>query len=223
MERVSVQDIIIRSRVTILDLLEGRQYDTTPYRKLVGPDLVKLMGNPGALRINVRHKQDTTKNAIVEYTISNIKQQIGSGKFVKDLLQEENPDTNALYNINPETTEVIIIYTTKNTSEDIESYDKASLEAWTQHNFRIQFFPMVRLVNNPLKHMLQPKFEVVPKENHEELKKELYARSITQFPLIRYHHDMVARCLGLIPGDIVKITRPSYSSGEYTLYRTCAP
>ena len=223
MERVSVQDIIIRSRVTILDLLEGRQYDTTPYRKLVGPDLVKLMGNPGALRINVRHKQDTTKNAIVEYTISNIKQQIGSGKFVKDLLQEENPDTNALYNINPETTEVIIIYTTKNTSEDIESYDKASLEAWTQYNFRIQFFPMVRLVNNPLNHMLQPKFEVVPKENHEALKKELYARSITQFPLIRYHHDMVARCLGLVPGDIVKITRPSYSSGEYTLYRTCAP
>lgn len=223
MEQISVQDILIRSRFTILDLLEGRQYDTTPYRKLVGSDLVKLMGNPGALRMNVRHKQDTTKNAIVEYTFSNIKQQIGSGKFVHDLLSDEAPDSVTLSNINPETTEVIIIYMPKNISEDMDSYDKASLEAWTQSNLRIQFFPMTRLVNNPLKHMLQPKFEVVPKEDHEALKKEFYARSIGQFPLIRYHHDMVARCLGLVPGDIVKITRPSYSAGDYTLYRTCAP
>ena len=82
---------------------------------------------------------------------------------------------------------------------------------------------MTRIVNNPLNHMLQPKFEIVPKEVHEDLKKELYCRSISQFPLIRYHHDMAARCLGLIPGDIVKITRPSYSAGEYVSYRTCAP
>ena len=225
MEQTSVEDILIRSRNTILDLLEGRQYDTTPYRKLVGTELVKLMGNPGALRIDVRHKEEKEKNAIVEYTFANIKQQIGSGKFVADLLNErENDDPTQLTNIDPETTEVIVIYMPKNISEDMESYDKASLEAWSsEKKFRIQFFPMTRLVNNPLKHMLQPKFEVVPKGEHDKLMKEWYARSKVQFPLIRYHHDMVARCLGLVPGDIVKITRPSYSSGDYTLYRTCAP
>jgi DNA-directed RNA polymerase subunit H (RpoH/RPB5) len=222
MEQISVQDILIRSRSTILDLLEGRGYDTTPYRKLVGVDLVKLMGEPRALRMNVRHKQQE-KNAIVEYTFANIKQQIGSGKFVNDLLKEESSDESDLTNINPETTEVIIIYMPKNISEDMESYDKASLEALNKYNLRIQFFPMTRIVNNPLKHMLQPKFEVVPKEEHEAIKKEWYCRSISQFPLIRYHHDMVARCLGLVPGDIVKITRNSYSAGDYMLYRTCAP
>jgi len=227
MDQISVQDILIRSRNTILDLLEGRGYETAPYRKLVAEDLVKLMGNPGSscpsLRMNVKHKSEE-KNAIVEYTFANIKQQIGSGKFVNDLLDTtESSDKTELTGINPENTEVLVIYMPKNISEDMESYNKAALEAWTKYNFRIQFFPMTRLVNNPLNHMLQPKFEVVPKDDRDALLKEWYCRSKAQFPLIRYHHDMIARCLGLVPGDIVKIIRPSYSSGDYTLYRTCTP
>jgi len=225
MDQISVQDILIRSRNTILDLLEGRGYETTPYRKLVAEDLVKLMcpGSCPSLRMDVKHKTED-RNAIVEYTFANIKQQIGSGKFVNDLLDTtESTDKTELVGINPETTEVLVIYMPKNISEDMESYNKAALEAWTKHNFRIQFFPMTRLVNNPLNHMLQPKFEVVPKEEREALLKAWYCRSKSQFPLIRYHHDMVARCLGLVPGDIVKIIRASYSSGDYSLYRTCAP
>jgi DNA-directed RNA polymerase subunit H (RpoH/RPB5) len=34
---------------------------------------------------------------------------------------------------------------------------------------------------------------------------------------------MVARILGLLPGDIVKILRPSPSAGEYISYRICSP
>jgi len=34
---------------------------------------------------------------------------------------------------------------------------------------------------------------------------------------------MQARILGLIPGDVVKITRSSPSSGEYIMYRICSP
>ena len=224
MEQISVQDILIRSRSTILDLLEGRGYDTTPYRKLVGGDLVKLMGNPGALRMEVFHKVNSEKKAIVEYTFDNIKQKIGSGGYVTEVLSENSTnDSSLLQNVNPETTEVLVIYMPKNISEDMDSYDKAALQAWSEHKFRIQFFPMTRLVNNPMKHMLQPSFEIVPQENHAALLKEHYCRTKGQFPLIRYHHDMIARCLGLIPGDIVKITRSSYSAGDYISYRTCAP
>jgi len=222
MEQISVQDILIRSRDTILDLLHKRGYNTEPYKKLVGPDLVKLMGNPGALRIEVSHSQNPDKKAIVEYTFTNIKLQLSSGKYIKDMLDQES-SIETLKGVNPETTEVLVIYMPKNISEDMDSYDKAALEAWNAHKFRIQFFPMTRLVNNPLNHMLQPKFEIVPQEEHAELLKSKYCRSKAQFPIIRYHHDMAARCLGLAPGDIVKIIRPSQSAGEAELYRTCAP
>ena len=40
-------------------------------------------------------------------------------------------------------------------------------------------------------------------------------------PMIRFHEDIIARILGLVPGDIVKITRPSPQSGEYESYRVC--
>ena len=222
MEQISVQDILIRSRDTILDLLHKRGYNTEPYKKLVGPDLVKLMGNPGALRMQVVHSENPEMNAIVEYNFGNIKLQLSSGKYIKDMLDQDS-SIETLKGVNPETTEVLVIYMPKNISEDMDSYDKAALEAWNAHKFRVQFFPMTRLVNNPLNHMLQPKFEVVPPDEHTELLKVNYARSKGQFPLIRYHHDMVARCLGLVPGDIVKITRPSFSAGEYVSYRTCAP
>lgn len=215
MEQTSVEDILIRSRGTILDLLHERGYNTRPYKKLIGPDLMKLMGNPGALRMEVVHSNDSTKLAIVEYHIkSEIKGNLTQGKFLKEIISSLET---------PEKTEVIIIYMPKNISEDTIQYDKTALEAWNTYKVRIQFFPMTRLVNNPLNHMLQPKFKIVPPENHEELLKSNYARSKTQFPLIRFHQDMVARCLGLVPGDIIEITRPSFSAGEYVSYRTCVP
>ena len=227
----SIQDILIRSRITILDLLHNRGYNTTPYRKLVANDLVKLLNIPEALRMEFESRDDESlphmkgKKAIVEYAFKNIKQSVGSGTFVQDLLKEEPPSSGdkSLYNVNPETTEIIVIYLTKKFEEDLESYDKGALEAWQKHQLKIQFFPMFRLVNNPLNHISQPKFEIVPSEEHPALLKQWYCRSKKQFPIIKFHNDMAARCLGLLPMDIVKITRSSVTAGEYVNYRVCAP
>ena len=73
---------------------------------------------------------------------------------------------------------------------------------------------MERIVWNPLTHALQPKFEIVPPEQHAQLLKDLYCRSKTQLPIIKFHSDPVARCLGLVPLDIVKITAASPTAGE---------
>ena len=40
---------------------------------------------------------------------------------------------------------------------------------------------------------------------------------------IKFHVDPIARCIGAVPGDIIKITRPSASAGEAIIYRVCAP
>ena len=227
-------DILIRSRTTILDLLERRGYTVEPYRKFIGPDLLKLIPEQGeslelgekALRIDVVKREDPTKHAIVDYRLEPIKQAVSQGTLVKRLLAPDLPSgasPNELYNISPETTEVIILYVPKNISEESDPYDRAALDSWVSHKFKIQFFPIQRLVYNPLDHMLQPQFNVVPEEEVAELLKKHYARSKTQFPFIRFHADMAARCLGLVPGQIVQITRPSPSSGSYVLYRTCTP
>ena len=76
---------------------------------------------------------------------------------------------------------------------------------------------------NPLKHYLVPAHEIIPRDQHEVLMKGLYITQKSQFPLIRYHDDPITRVIGAVPGDLIKITRPSPSAGEYIVYRFCTP
>ena len=219
-------DVLIRSITVILDLLERRGYNVEPYRKLVGPDLLKVLKNTNtwhSLRIDVVSRSDSSKHAIVDYMFGSPKASISQGTLLKGLLATSSTEPTSLYNVNPETTEVVILYIPKSMTEESEPYDKCALEAWTKYKLKLQFFPFERLVYNPLEHMLQPKFEIVPDEEVPELLKKHYARSKTQFPFIRFHTDMAARCLGLVPGQVVKIIRPSPSAGTYELYRVCTP
>ena len=76
---------------------------------------------------------------------------------------------------------------------------------------------------NPLRHELVPKHEIVPPEQHTALMESMYITSKSKFPEIKYHVDPIARCIGAVPGDIVKITRYSLSSGISVIYRVCSP
>jgi len=88
---------------------------------------------------------------------------------------------------------------------------------------RVSFFSIEMIVINPMKHVLVPKHQIVPPEAHAELMNSLYITVKTKLPEIKFHVDPIARCIGAVPGDIVKITRPSSSAGESIMYRLCAP
>ena len=215
MESQPYEEILIRSRKTILEMLDDRGYDITPYKNMIGPDILKLMpdmGNPGGLMMEVKHRTITERRAVVLYTDGRIKQTTTA--YIEKIINSDENTPDRIIN-----TDYIII--TLPTEEIGDTFDKAALEAWTKYKMRIQFFNMARLVNNPMKHYTQPKFEYVPPKDHADLLKMWHCRSKTQLQLIRFHNDPVARYMGLIPGDIIKITRVSYSAGEYILYRTC--
>jgi DNA-directed RNA polymerase subunit H len=72
-----------------------------------------------------------------------------------------------------------------------------------------------------LKHVLVPKHEIVPEEFHKKLLDSVYITTKAKLPEIKYHIDPITRCIGAVPGDIIRITRPSQSSGETVLYRVC--
>jgi|LauGreDrversion4_2_1035121.scaffolds.fasta_scaffold54496_3 DNA-directed RNA polymerase subunit H (RpoH/RPB5) len=216
----SFQDMFIRSRKTILEILTLRGYDVTPYSKMGPEELAKLCSavvlhtNPDALEINVKHRENPEKSCLVKYSYNRVKNDLE--KVVKKLLENEEEPEKV---INPEFTEVIYIVL----EPMADNFHASALKAWYKNKLRIQYYWIPSLVNNPMNHVLQPKFEIVPQEQHKDLMKEKYVTSKSQFPAIRFHVDMMARILGLVPGDIVKITRPSYSSGTYELYRVCTP
>ena len=215
-------DILYRSRITLLEHLEAEGYDTTPYSKFspkeIG-EMVKagpLQGAPPALMMELTRKEPVEgkyAKCLIVYTLGKIKQKL-SGFTMKIIGVDEENETP----FDTDSTELIII-----TMEPIApNFHAIALQCYTNHKAKVRFFQAAAIINNPLKHFLVPLHERVPAEEEEPLLKSIYAKK-SQLPFIRFHEDPVARMLGLLPGDIVKITRPSLTAGECIGYRVCVP
>lgn len=213
MQDIEITDAIYRSRKTILDMIEVRDYITLPYRNYSPKEIMYMINsqNGEALRMDLAHK-DGTRKCVVLYSLTKIKQKLRN--FLINMNDPEKPEY-----LDPATTEVILMVI----EPVVDTFHQTVLENYVTNKSRTFVFQIQSIVNDPSKHYLVPKHEKVPAEEHSELLKTWSMKSKTQLPLIRYHADMQARYLGLVPGDIVKITRPSPSAGEYVLYRVCAP
>lgn len=204
-------DILYRSRVTLLNILEGDGYNVSEY-KTFGPWEISAMAVGSrpfdmlVAKTEPSPESPYTKCKVI-YSLQKLKQRLGT--FIPNLLETTNV----------ENTEVIVILL-----EDVgEVFHKEAYSALKMHNLKIRFFKAHTLVYDPRDHILVPKHTKLPASEHAEFMKTNYIRSKTNFPVIRFHEDMIARIMGLVPFDIVKITRPSPSAGVYDIYRVCMP
>jgi DNA-directed RNA polymerase subunit H (RpoH/RPB5) len=208
--------ILFRSRQTLLKLLADRGYNTKPYEKF-GPIEIAAMAAAGANSFRMDLQRTDTSSPItkcrVVYSINRVKNRLAS--FVDEQIDAEGDDA-----VDSATTELLIVLL----EPVVESFHAAALNAYVnKKKLRISFFQAHTIVNNPMEHISQPKFEKMPNSEQAEFLRANMIKSLASLPLIRFHEDMVARIMGLLPGDIVKITRPSPSAGEYTSYRVCSP
>jgi DNA-directed RNA polymerase I, II, and III subunit RPABC1 len=213
--------VLYRSRLTLLQILKKRGYATAPYEKF-GPVEVSAMASAGptALRMDLQKAAEAAEaggpsNCRVVYSFGKIKNRLAT--FLEELIDEEVEDR-----VDPATTEVIVVLL-----EPIaEAFHVAALNAAVRpgsNKLRIAFFQAHTLVNNPFDHVLVPQHDLLPAAEHADFLKANKIKSKTNLPIIKFHEDMIARLMGLQPGDIVKITRPSPTAGEYSVYRICAP
>lgn len=223
-------DQLYRSRNTILKILRDRGYNTKPYENF-GPGEIEAMlvatasnskdkDRGSAFRIDVERMvvegskwaDSPIKKCRVIYAFTRLKNRVDS--FVDGLLRGESDDT-----VNPADTEVIVILAVPEGESVADKFHSTAYTCWTTNKFRISFFRLANLVIHPAEHILVPKHEFIPKKEVEKL---FTPTERMKLPFIRFHEDMQARILGLVPADVVKITRPSPSAGEYTIYRICA-
>lgn len=198
-------NIFYRSRLTLMELLESRGYEVSPYKRFSPKETTAMSTYLHSADFVAPHSEDPDQKCIVLYMDSKPKGSMSEhvAKRLKD------PDFTKI--------DVIIMY--KDTIGD--AYALAALNDWITYRLRVSYFSIYNLANNPTKHVLVPPHEKVPEEEHEALLAKLMVNSKSQLPHIKFHIDMQARWLGLVPGDIVKITRPSPSAGVYTVYRVC--
>ena len=93
-------------------------------------------------------------------------------------------------------------------------------QLWSQDGYFIIVFSLEQLQFNILEHQYVPVHEIM---NDEETKKVIQQYNITnydQLPNIS-RYDPVAQAIGIRPGQICKITRPSKTSIISYYYRVC--
>ncbi len=120
---------------------------------------------------------------------------------------------------NRETEELILI-----TGEHIgeaSPFHKAVVDAYTKYNTKVSIFFIRDLIVNRLEHVLVPPHIRIPRSQHEALLKRLMVTSKSKLAIIQHHKDIIGRMLGLYPGDIVEIQRPSKTAGIHVSYRHC--
>ncbi len=108
-----------------------------------------------------------------------------------------------------------------------EGLSSPNLKAIAEHRSRnnivnnMQVFVLSELLFNVTRHILVPKHEPVRDPAMiETIVKDYNLKHKSQFPII-LRSDPVARYFDIKSGQLVKITRVSPTSGEYTFYRCC--
>lgn len=217
-------DNIYRSRHTLLDILEARGYEVAKYRKFSPIEATAAVTAPtessnislSGLNFTVTKKDDDTKKCMIQY------EKTITTKKLESQIEEKITEDQC------ENIEIIVMMA----SSISAAHHKLALQQYIQpkesgdrgrRKLRVSFFSIYMMVINPLKHVLVPKHEIVPEDQHRQLMDSMYITSKSKFPEIKFHIDPIARCIGAVPGDIVKITRASASSGEAIIYRVCVP
>lgn len=123
---------------------------------------------------------------------------------LKKMFEDEPPQKPSL---------TILIVMDKITQNNLKQLQELKIE--------LQIFLLHELQFNISKHVLVPKHELISDPEEKKRIMDMYSlKSTHQLPII-LRHDPMARWLNLKGGDVVRITRPSQTSGQYVSYRCC--
>jgi DNA-directed RNA polymerase subunit H (RpoH/RPB5) len=211
-----ILDLIIRSRSTILEILENRGYNVDSYKGISPEEVLKFATtNTDLLRINAPKKEDGSapmNRAVVLYWV-NTPVRLRIETEMTNLFDEENP-----LRMDPQNDDIMIIL--GEPFHDV--FHLQAAKQWNSRKARIGFFQIKNLISNPAKHIIVPPHRKLSQSEISALIPQIHLKTKSELPHIKFHVDMQARVLGLVPGDVVEIGRPSETAGESIIYSYCS-
>lgn len=199
---LSIQEQVLASFGTLQEMLRDRGVDTGALDAL-GPH--ELEGLSTSLNIFTVQVND---NLNVVYYLTKMKiSEFKTAMFGKS----KDIDEEDLEKYDGKT--FIFIF-----KEDVSAQNRRSISEFFKSH---QVFQISELMFNVSRHALVPAHEVMRDE--EEIKQmftKYNIKSRAQLPAI-HQSDPMAKYMGMVPGDVVRITRPSPTCGSYMYYRVC--
>lgn len=198
---------LFKSRKILLELMKERGYNISSQENFTENE-IRVMAQQKQLDFELEN-DEKSKKVIIKYLISTKIRNNSLKNYIIDFISE-NPE------IDPSSTDFIIILKDKPN----ESLLKVVDDLYSEKQIYINLFYIKSLLFNILKHEYVPDHKIIPDESFKELKSTYNLNSRYQLPIIN-RHDAVSNVLGIRPGEIVKITRPSQTAGQYISYRCC--
>lgn len=203
---------LYRVRRTVLEMLSDRGYavlNTSEDLNLSKPEFRAQMQTSNFNRESLtmlRQRRDNPADQIFVFFPDEVRGKSVGVEVISD--STKRMETNGVSNA------LIILQTgltpsAKAAVEKMSASGRCLLEAFMENE----------LLVNITHHQLVPRHELLTEDSKIALLKR-YKLKESQLPRIQ-RTDPIARYYGLIPGNIVKITRPSETAGRYVTYRLC--
>lgn len=196
---------VFKSRNTILELLKEQGYDISNYE---GSSLTEVNSMFTTKQMDMLLTKEDGKKCYVKYHLAKALRINNIYDYIEDLMNLED--------VLSKSDDLIIIVN----GEPNESLLKAMKNYWEQEGVFVVVFYIKRLQFNIMNHDLVPRHVVLTEEETEQFKKKFKITDNKQIPDISRFSPM-SLAIGLRPGQICKIIRPSRTAIETPFYRIC--
>ena len=201
--------VIYNSRKTLLSYLQTQGYSIDDYDEFsINEVLAMISNNQLDMLINEDTTNEEKRKVYVKYHLKKSLRPQYIDEFVEDLYNLENV---------LQKNDTLIVVSKDEPNDSLKKYLK---QLYADDNVFVVILSLKRLQFNVLDHELVPKHRILDEGEHQVFLKKYNIRLPSQIPEIS-RFDPVALCIGLRPGSIVHITRPSKTAIKGDYYRYC--
>ncbi len=203
MNTLNTNNMIKTSFRILKEMLNDRNIDLDNIKNITEEELLSFYNTSSIFDIDVN---DDLK--IIYHMSNKIKIQ-----DIRKFISKSNENNEKEDDVNIKKKDIIFISKEKLTTNNFKSFNEF------KKTINFQFFYIKELLFNIYRHEFVPKHEVISdKTEIDNIMKKYLLKNKFQFPLI-LNTDPVCKYLNIKSNSLVKITRPSVTSGEYILYR----
>ena len=200
-----------KSRETLLNILNRRGFMTDDYSGFNINNIHILYSN-NQLDMIVKHK-DNTRKVYIKYFLEKGCKSPQIYEMIRNIYTNDSLDTDTL----TDKDELIIVIK----DEPNDTTQKLQQTIYLQENKFITIININRLLFNILEHTYVPIHIALSEQQKTQIMEQYNITNDNQFPEIS-RFDPVAQVIGLRPGQLCQITRPSKTSIISTFYRICS-
>lgn len=198
---------ICNSRSNLLDILRDRGFDIEKY---AGSSIAEVhaMFQHDQLDMLLENK-DTKKKVYVKYHLGKTLRPNNIYDFTTDLFEDEK-----ILSLNDD----LIVIARADANDTLQ---KTLKNIWTDRKYFVTVFGLEALQFNPLEHVLVPPHKVMGEDEAFKIKQKYNIMDDSQIPDIS-RFSPIAAAIGIRPGQLCEILRPSKTAVTAPFYRICS-